>query len=426
MTPSILTCPGCSNSITLRASAQTESVGCDACGALLHFSDKDETPVVSGRADQVVPGHIPLGARGTIRGQSLEMIGYLRKAVTVDGIVYPWTEYLLTGEDGIIRWISEDNGHWTYMARINDQPKNVKRGRQPEYQHEGQRYKHFQTIEPRITQVTGEMYWPAEIGETAEISEYIAPPHLLSRESVPESRPGQRKETWYFGRYMEPAEVKKGFDLKEPLPPKVGVASSQPSPYGPNGKRALSTIGFLLLALLVLQIGFLSTSGKSEPVFEQVLRFDADLETKTYVTDTFLLLGHTSNVVIEASTNLDNKWMFFSMLLVNDETGEAYDFAWEVSYYHGTSGGENWVEGNKKNDITIPSVPSGRYYLLVEPQSDVKQAAYTLTVYRNVPGWTNFFLAFAVLIIVGVVILVRVGMFESRRWMDSDHPITTE
>ena len=156
------------------------------------------------------------------------------------------------------------------------------------------------------------------------------------------------------------------------------------------------------------------------------MRFDGAQETKTYVTDTFLLLGHDSNVVIEASTNLDNQWMFFSMLMVNDETGEAYDFAWEVNYYHGVSGGESWVEGNKKNEITIPSVPSGRYYLLVEPQSDSKQAGYTLTVYRNVPGWTNFFLALAVLVIMGIVILIRTGMFENRRWMDSDHPITFE
>ncbi len=420
-----LSCPNCSNPITLRAAEQTEAVGCETCGSLMHFKNAGE-PMVAGRTENIIPPYIPLGARGTIRGQALEMIGYLRKAITVDGIVYDWTEYLLTGKDGVIRWMSEDNGHWTYMTQIDTKPENVERGRQPIYFYEDKQYKHFQTIKPKITQLVGEMYWPAEIGETTDISEYIAPPHLLSRATLGTSRSRQRKETWYFGCYMERSQVVKGFDLKEPLPEKVGIASSQPLPYGQGGKKARSFIGFLFLILIVLQLGFISRSGKDNPVFDQLMRFDGAQETKTYVTDTFLLLGHDSNVVIEASTNLDNQWMFFSMLMVNDETGEAYDFAWEVNYYHGVSGGESWVEGNKKNEITIPSVPSGRYYLLVEPQSDSKQAGYTLTVYRNVPGWTNFFLALAVLVIMGIVILIRTGMFENRRWMDSDHPITFE
>jgi hypothetical protein len=421
MNQSTITCPSCSTAINLHAPEQTEAVGCEACGSVIHFTD-DSTPTIVGRKQRIIPSSIPLGTRGTIRGQALDLIGYLRKEIKVDGIVYAWTEYLLSGEDGVRRWMSEDNGHWTYMAQIDSKPKNSKRGSQPVYIHENIQYKHFQTVEPKITQLVGEMYWPAEVGESTDISEYIAPPYLLSREKL-KTLPGRQKnESWYFGRYMKPSEIVKGFGVKDPLPLPIGIASSQPSPYGQGGKKLFSVLAVLFFILITLQIGFMVNSGRNIPVFEKMLRFDADQETKTMVTDTFLLLGHTSNVVIEAVTNLDNHWMFFSTLLINDETGEAYDFAWEVSYYHGVTGGESWREGNKKNNVTIPSVPSGRYYLLLEPQSDLKQATYTMTVYRNVPGWTNFFLALLVLVIMAAVFLYRFSAFENRRWMESDHP----
>jgi hypothetical protein len=50
--------------------------------------------------------------------------------------------------------------------------------------------------------------------------------------------------------------------------------------------------------------------------------------------------------------------------LINDQTGQTFDFGREVSYYHDSDGSE----GSRNNSVIVPSVPSGQYYLRVEPE----------------------------------------------------------
>ena len=49
--------------------------------------------------------------------------------------------------------------------------------------------------------------------------------------------------------------------------------------------------------------------------------------------------------------NLDNDWIYFNFALINDETGQAFDFGREVSYYHDSDGSE----GSRDNNVVIPA-----------------------------------------------------------------------
>ena len=59
-------------------------------------------------------------------------------------------------------------------------------------------------------------------------------------------------------------------------------------------------------------------------------------------------------------TNLDQDWAYFNLALINDTTGDAYDFGREVSYYHDSDGSE----GSPKSSILIPAVAPGTYQVV--------------------------------------------------------------
>ena len=103
----------------------------------------------------------------------------------------------------------------------------------------------------------------------------------------------------------------------------------------------------------------------------------------------------------------------------NDQTGQTFDFAREVSYYHDSDGSE----GSRGNNVIIPSVPSGQYYLRVEPEMALGSSyvRYDLELRRNVPNYGFFGIAALLLLIPPVLTTVRRGSFEAARWRESDY-----
>ena len=50
----------------------------------------------------------------------------------------------------------------------------------------GTRYRHFQATTARVEAVLGEFYWEVKKGETTDVSDYVAPPRILSEEKYAE------------------------------------------------------------------------------------------------------------------------------------------------------------------------------------------------------------------------------------------------
>ena len=72
----------------------------------------------------------------------------------------------------------------------------------------------------------------------------------------------------------------------------------------------------------------------------------------------------------------------------------------------------------------LPSVPSGRYYVRVEPETDatVGDVDYTLTVTRDVPAYELYWIALWALLVPAILLSWRRFNFEQLRWAESDHP----
>jgi hypothetical protein len=142
------------------------------------------------------------------------------------------------------------------------------------------------------------------------------------------------------------------------------------------------------------------------------------------VTDDFELKGHTSNVEVDTSTDLNNRWIYLNYALINEETGQAFDFGREVSYYHGYDSDGSWSEGGQNDSVAVPSVPPGRYYLRVEPEGDPQYGVtyYSVTVKRDVPQYRFYGLALLALLAPAILLTWRTLSFEHLRWEESDHP----
>ena len=411
-----LNCPQCGAAIVLRSLGNAETVVCASCHSILDAKDPNlqilqKFQVITGE----VPPLIPLGTRGKIRGMDYEVIGFQRRSITVEGIRYDWHEYVLFNPYKPTRYLTEYQGHWNDISVCKELPT----VQLASVNYLGEIYKHFQTAEANTNYVLGEFPWQVRVGEHATVSDYVKPPRVLSSEKTAD------EVTWSLGEYMYGADIWKAFNLPGHAPEAIGVYENQPSPVNQNVKGIWSAFLAFAILLLVLLAGFDLASSKTT-VFDSSYRLNPG-EPKgeaSFVTDVFNLEGRTSNVQVTTSANVDNSWIYLNYALIDQDSGRAWDFGREVSYYHGYDSDGSWTEGAQKDTVVIPSVPAGHYYLRIEPEVDPRHPllVYTVQVRRDVTVAGLFGVAFLALLIPAIAITWRSINFERMRWAESDHP----
>jgi hypothetical protein len=217
--------------------------------------------------------------------------------------------------------------------------------------------------------------------------------------------------------------VWQAFQLPGRAPKPVGVFENQPSPFKGSVKGIWLVCLFLLLSLLLLSQLFL-TFARQETVFQHDYSFSPRTGSEaSFVTDVFELKGRTSDVEVSIRTSLDNNWAYFNLALIDSDTGQAFDFGREVSYYSGRDSDGAWTEGRRSDSALIPAVPAGRYYLRVEPEMDPAASPidYAIEVKRDVPAMSFFWIAALLILIPPVFLTFRSLGFEQTRWRESDY-----
>lgn len=116
-------CTACGGALLLRAEGVSETLSCPYCGAVLDARDPRHQVLARYRAKLDVPIKIPIGARGTFRGERMQVVGYQRRAVNYSGVIYGWDEYLLWSPYKGYRWLVESDGHWLWMRSVQDDPR---------------------------------------------------------------------------------------------------------------------------------------------------------------------------------------------------------------------------------------------------------------------------------------------------------------
>lgn len=442
-----LRCPSCGAPHELHGGPRTQVLVCGYCDSAVDL--RDENYSILWRTEQRIKFKpiIPLGARGTLRGEVMECIGFMRRTQTVDGIDYTWNEYLLFNPCKGYRWIVEYNSHWTYVKECMALPVGADGpvADHPPYtwvRYDGIEFKHFATYNARVTYVLGEFYWDVRVGQVAECADYVAPPHMASAEIAGD------EIVWSLGQYVAASEIWTAFKLEgSPLPP-VGVGPNQPSPFEYVKKMWVQYWLFLSLAFL-LTLLFTMFSANAD-IDARSIEFNANVKDHALVIPPanasgpqyLKVTGRTCDLQVTVRVDgIDNRWAWFPMILVNEDTNVATEFALATEYYHGVDGGDAWSEGSREASAVVPSVPAGRYYIITNPQSgtgsepDKFNASlatpgpvlfkYYVIVKRDVTQWSFFWWILFLLLPLPLIQGIRAYSFENRRWQDSDHPRTS-
>jgi hypothetical protein len=415
-----LHCPQCGGAITLRSFQQAVTVVCENCHAILDA--KDPTLKIL-QQFQAVTGElkpqIPLGTRGKLRGTDYEVIGFQRRSIESDGVRYDWHEYLLFNPYKGFRYLSEYQGHWNDITVCKDLPV-VRSALVSSANYLGENYRHFQTAEATTGYVIGEFPWQVRVGELAVVTDYVHPPHLLSCER------SSGETTWSVGEYIYPKEIWAAFHLPGQPPEPIGVFENQPAPSTVSVKRVWAA--FLALTIFLLGLmAFNDMVASKDLVFSSTYQLPsgAPKGEASFVTDVFELKGRTSNVEIKTTANVSNSWIYLNYALINQDTGQAWDFGREVSYYSGRDSDGSWTEGSRRDTVIVPSVPPGHYYLRIEPEADARhpQITYGVAVRRDVPVLKFYGYALLALFLPVLYVTFKSISFERARWAESDHPI---
>jgi Domain of unknown function (DUF4178) len=419
-----VSCPNCAGPLELRAPDKTERVTCPNCNSLLDVNQGQLQFLKTLEKPWFQP-LIPIGTTGQVPEGKMTVIGAMARSVTVEGVTYFWSEYLLYHPQIGFRWLVHSDDHWNYVqavppGEVMESTKSVK--------FRGKNYKIFQDAQAKVEVVLGEFYWKVEAGEQVRGVDYVAPPYMLSKEVStvyiidPDNPEKTRRATgeinWSLGTYVTVPQIEKAFNVSG-LPRPSGIAPNQPYKHKWVYKYWILFIAVLLLSGFLLLV----VSGSEREAFRQTVTLpplpNADA-TQVFFSEPFELAGRR-NIRVLGEAQVQNTWVYLEGDLINDETGDVQSFPIDISYYQGVEGGESWSEGDRKDSAFTSAMPAGRYILRLEGTWEQWQqpAVVSVVVQQNVPNGFNLLLALIAISIGPIVMLIYHISFEHKRWSES-------
>jgi hypothetical protein len=191
-----LKCPQCAGPLEVRAPDQTQRIACPWCGSLLDATR--DFAILEALAKPPFRPLLPLGVKGRLRGVSWTVIGVMERSVTVEGVRYPWTEYLLYEPRHGFRWLVEAKRHWSFVepsipATSIPTPRPTAASGSA----------HFQSGEARSTP-SWRVLLDGGAGEATETDDYVKPPRMLSKETTRgrEGKGNRGEVNWSLGTYL--------------------------------------------------------------------------------------------------------------------------------------------------------------------------------------------------------------------------------
>ncbi|MBO2007930.1 DUF4178 domain-containing protein [Hymenobacter negativus] len=419
-----LNCPKCTAYITYYDVAGSEYYACPNCHAYFRYSG-EETPKVIGSYQ--TPTHevplIPLGTLGMLGGFRWRVVGFVER-YEYRSEQYRWTEYqLYHPETAEYAQLAQYRGHWMLTRPNKEKPAQARFNSRSVTTPEGT-YNLYNRYQARVAWAVGEFDWDIEGDDQLKIAEYILPPLMLVQE-----RASDKTVTWYRAEHVEPSEVAAAFGLiASAMPIREGVGAVQPDPSTTRwpALRLLTTVAFFVL--LLTQIGQ-HLRYPDRDLLKASLQVVADTTAKSapgtgkvLVSPSFTL-DHQAALEIDLTTTLNNQWLELPVSLVNEQTGQGFEFTKNIEFYNGVEGGESWSEGSRNADAVLSRVPAGRYHLNFYPFTESGPAApgIEVRVTADPPLWSNFFVVLLLILIYPIWQYLRRASHETKRWSASDY-----
>lgn len=420
-----LDCPQCQTTITYYDVKGSEYYVCPSCHSYFRWSG-EEKPKILGqykKAPAVAPV-LPLGTMGTLVGTRYRVVGVMSRH-EANHAQYAWREYqLLQPETGRYVQLAEYDGHWTLIWAALEADQQKKKFLLIDF-------KLFNRYQPATQWALGEFDWDIEGDNRLTVLEYIKPPLLLTQEK---SRSGH---FWYRGRHVAPQELREGFNLSsEALPVQHGVGAVEPAPGGQHWGTLWRLSGVLAAAMLLLQLFLMLSSGPL--VLNQTIGLPPELPaevpgvpnvgTNRVLVSSSFTLAHQTALDIDLSATVSNQWLELPVSLVNEQTGQGFEFTKNIEFYNGVESGESWSEGSRSANAVLSRVPAGRYHLNFYPITGPgTPPLLKVEVMADPPLPSNFFIVLALLLLLPGLHWLHVHWHERRRWSNSDYsPYATD
>jgi hypothetical protein len=291
-----------------------------------------------------------------------------------------------------------------------------------DFHHNGLEYKLYQKYSAQVIYAKGEFFFDVvDITDTTVNSEFIAPPYIFALEQSEDSI------LWCEGEYFKPKEIAEAFSIPlNTLPPKVGVGYTQPFNTSFSEKALILFSVLVFLVTLLVQL-VMNSSSADKVVFQHDYDQKDLKDQKMIVTPSFDFEGGMRNVEFYIYAPVSNNWFFSEFTLINENTGDEYNFTKEVEYYSGYEGGSSWTEGSQSGEAVLSMIPAGRYHINIYPEFNFYNQAFSITVKRDVPVSSNFYITAIGLLLFPLLYFIRKHYLERKRWSESDYsPYETE
>lgn len=388
-----LNCPNCGAAIELRSFTNALSVVCQNCLSVLDARDPNLQILQEAQSKQRVVPDIPLGTRGTFAGGTFEVIGFQERTTYEEGVAYSWFEYLLFNPYKGFRYLTVFRGHWNFVRTLNTLP-SVAGPR--DVRVDDTKFRMYSNSMAETTFVLGEFPWMVKVGERVQVTDYVAPPKVLSAETTPE------EIVWSEGDYMTGEEVWRAFKLGTPAPRAFGVFENQPSPF--QGKVKSMWVQALMLSAAAIVFAFLFyATGSRKVVYQQ------SFSLGNPVSASFDVPGHESNLQLK-TVNRTGQPLYVQYSLTRQGISRPINFGRQV-------------RSDASGDVaTIPSVAAGHYQLSADADGPAASTSgqFEVQLRRDVPSVGWLFPALVCLMIPPILQSMRAGGFERSRWAGSD------
>ena len=234
--------------------------------------------------------------------------------------------------------------------------------------------------------------------------------------------------TWSQSTYIERERVASIFDLDvNNLPEQKGVGANQPSDFKQKFKETFKYALFAAGICFVIHLFFMgyrdnvhliSKDGRYGPHTFQLKEKNVRSKYEDIKTEPFVIKNDNKNIVLYASSNLSNSWLYLDASLINTRDGSVINIPLEISFYHGS----DWSEGSRSGEKYEFDIPKGEYYLYIEPMfggNKVYSPRVTLALKSDVPIASNLYWILAFCLAPLLLIGFRGRTFEVRRWSNS-------
>jgi hypothetical protein len=407
-----ISCGNCGGPIVLAAPNESRRVTCAACGSL-HEVEAGGFRFLETLVQDTRP-LVPLGTRFEREGAHWQIVGWVERSVTSEGVRYPWSEYLAYAGARGFRWVVESKGHWLWITPEPTFARPMPADADAVIVHEGVTYTRFAHDLAVVDALAGEFPWAVTLGEVSESMDYACAPRVLSCES------DGHEINWSRGEHLERAEVARLFPGVR-LPSAEGVGMVEPNPWRGAWRvfLLLATASLPLLFLLVAVRGERKVLTEHFPLASVALApKNAAGDGTVFVTEPFDLEGDRRvTVALGQYTGADAYADFVVDFL--DERDVAVESFRAATFAGVDDDGDSYAVPRSEN--VLGRLPPGRYRLRIDevmsgPPAD-SLAVEVVEGGVSLGGW----LVLLLLLLGGASPLGIMSLvFEGRRFESSD------